>query len=66
MSQIRAQLMTAAVTGAFAVGANYILKAIDKKDPKLDKYIDGSMKAGEAFVLGFSGSMLQQLVGPML
>lgn len=66
MATLRQKMMGAAVTGAFTVGANYLLKEFEKKDPTIDNYVDGHLGGGEAFLLGFSASMLQQYVYPML
>ena len=60
--QLSKALMDAAMAGGFTVGAAYALKML-KLGPELPGAKDDYL---EYFLLGASGSLLQQYVGPLL
>ena len=60
--------MNAALAGAFTVVADWVLVEVGEKKyaPVKDVSAKSYKGAGELFGLGFSASMLQQIVGPMI
>lgn len=61
MADLQARIMSAAIAGGFIVAADYALSEFASK-----QYGQIENKQLKLFALGFSGSLLQQYVAPML
>lgn len=61
MSTLQQKLVSSAIAGAFVVAADYVLEEVGK-----EKYTNIKNKELKMFALGFSASLLQQYVSPML
>jgi hypothetical protein len=62
MSDLQAKLMGAAMVGAFTVAGSYVVEELEKRNI----FPDQKNKMIQMFLIGASGSLLQQYILPAL